>query len=76
MATIADLEEMRAALVAARSTGARRTTFRDGGAERTVEYKTDDEMAAAIAAIDRAISAASGFQARRFLPTFSDGFTE
>lgn len=74
MATIPELQAMRAALVAARSTGALRTTFREGGTERTVEYKSDSEMAAAIAAIDREISTASGIRPRRFLPTFQDGF--
>lgn len=53
--TLAELQAKRAALMAARSSGAMRTTFRSGGTERTVEYKSDTEMAAAIDAIDAEI---------------------
>lgn len=74
MATVPELEAMRAALVAARSTGTLRTVFTSGSTRREVEYKSDSEMAAAIAAIDREINAASGTRPRRFLPTFTDGF--
>lgn len=76
MATVAELQTMREALVAARSSGTLRTVFTSGGTRREVEYKSDGDMAAAIAAIDREINSASGIKPRRFLPTFSDGFTE
>lgn len=72
--TAEELTAMRAALVAARSTGALRTTFRSGGTERTVEFKTDSQMADAIAAIDRELASLTGQRVRKFLPTFKDGF--
>jgi len=74
MATVLELQDMRAALVAARSTGTLRTVFVSGGTRREVEYKSDKDMAAAIAAIDREIATASGTKPRRFLPSFTDGF--
>lgn len=74
MTTVPELQAMRAALVAARATGALRTVFTSGATRREVEYKSDGEMAAAIAAIDREINAASGVKPRRFLPQFNDGF--
>lgn len=74
MTTIPELQAMRAALVAARATGALRTVFTSGTTRRELEYKSDTEMAAAIAAIDREINAASGTKPRRFLPQFNDGF--
>jgi len=70
---LANLEAQRAALVAARNTGALRTTFRDGGVERTVWYRTDSEMVAAIAAIDREVTALQGRRVNTFLPHFSKG---
>jgi hypothetical protein len=73
MTTLADLQAQRAALVAVRSNGALRTTFRDGGAERTVWFKSDSELAAAIAAIDREIAALEGRRVHTFLPYFSKG---
>jgi hypothetical protein len=51
-----------------------RTVFVSGGTRREVEYKSDKEMAAALAAIDREIASASGTKPRRFLPSFQDGF--
>lgn len=74
MATVAELQAMRAALVVARSSGTLKTVFTSGSTRREVEYKSDSEMAAAIAAIDREINAASGIRPRRFLPSFTDGF--
>jgi hypothetical protein len=73
MTTLADLQAQRAALVAVRNNGALRTTFRDGGAERTVWFKSDSELAAAIAAIDREIAALEGRRVNTFLPYFSKG---
>jgi hypothetical protein len=74
MATVSELQDMRAALVAARASGTMRTVFVSGGTRREVEYKSDTEMAAALAAIDREIASASGTKPRRFLPSFQDGF--
>lgn len=73
MTSVADLEAQRAALVAARNTGALRTTFRDGGTERTTWFKSDAEMVAAIADIDRQIARTAGRRVTTFLPTFSKG---
>ena len=73
MSTVADLLNQRAALVAARNTGALRTTFRDGGAERTAWFKSDAELAAAIAAVDREIAAMQGRRVNTFIPHFSKG---
>lgn len=74
MATIPELLEMRAALVAARSSGTLETEFHSGGTRRRVVYRSMAEITQAIDAIDRDIAAASGTKPRRFLPTFTDGF--
>lgn len=76
MSTIAELQAMRAALVAARSSGQLETEFHSGGTRRRVVYRSMAELIAAIDAIDRDIAALQGTKPRRFLPTFSDGFTE
>lgn len=73
MTALADLLNQRAALVAARNSGMLRTTFRSGGTERTVEFKSDAAMAAALAALDRDIAALKGQRINTFLPTFSKG---
>ena len=57
MATLAELQAFRAALVAARSNGIR--SVRDSSGE-TIEYKSDGEMKSAIAFIDSEIAAATG----------------
>ncbi|CBS88989.1 phage head-tail joining protein [Azospirillum lipoferum] len=54
MAALADLISWRDALQAARYSGARRVVY--GGKE--TEFKSDAEMAAALAALDRQIAAA------------------
>ena len=59
MATVAELLAQRADLASARNSGALRTTFKSGGTERTTEYKSDAEMAAAIADLDRRITNAT-----------------
>ena len=56
MATVAELQQMRADLVSVRSSGARR--YKDQNGEE-VEYKTDSEMARALAALDAEIATAS-----------------
>jgi hypothetical protein len=54
MATVAELQKMRADLLAARAGGVRR--FRDQNGEE-VEYRSDSEMARALAALDAEIAA-------------------
>jgi hypothetical protein len=54
MATLAELQQMRAALVAARSNVIRE--LRDSNSEAVV-YRTDGEMKAALAALDSEIAA-------------------
>lgn len=55
--TLADLRRWRDSLFEARSQGVRE--FRDQNGE-TLSYKSDAEMAAALAAVDRAIADAQG----------------
>lgn len=74
MTTLADLQAQRAALVAARNSGALRTTFRSGGTERTVEMKSDAEMASAIAAIDAEIAKLQGNRRSTIQLTLSKGY--
>lgn len=69
MATLADLEAQRAQLVANRNAGIKQARFDD----HEVTFRTDKEMAAAIAAIDREIAALQGRRVTTFLPTFSKG---
>jgi hypothetical protein len=57
MASIAELTKMRADLFAARMNGTR--SFQDQNGER-VEFKSDNEMAKAMAALDAEIAKASG----------------
>lgn len=54
MASVAELTKMRADLLAARSQGVQQ--YRDQNGE-TVTYKSDSEMARALAALDAEISA-------------------
>jgi hypothetical protein len=70
MTTLADLEAQRAQLVANRNAGIKQARF----ADQEVTFRTDKEMAAAIAAIDREIAALQGRRVTTFLPTFSKGF--
>ena len=55
--TLQDWQARRAALVAARTTGTRSVQFPDG---TRVEYSTDAEIAAALAFVDREMTAAQG----------------
>lgn len=64
MATVAELTKMRADLFSARMAGARE--FRDQNGESVV-YKSDAEMAKAMAALDAEIAKASGAAAPRVL---------
>lgn len=72
--TLAELHAKRAALLAARLSGALRTTFRSGGTERTVEYKSDSEMAAALDACDAEILRLEGKRSSTIRLTFSKGY--
>lgn len=56
MAALADLIAWRDALEAARYSGTRKVVY----AGRETEFKSDSEMAAALAALNRQIDAASG----------------
>ncbi len=58
-ATIGELTAARGALIDARSRGVRR--YRDQNGEE-VEYKSDAQMASALAALDREIAAARGIR--------------
>lgn len=60
----------REALLASRADGILSARF----GEDEIRYKSDREMAAAIAALDREIVALQGRRVTTFLPTFSSGF--
>lgn len=60
--------------MAARSSGALRTTFKSGGTERTTEFKSDAEMAAALSALDAEIARLSGTRKSAIRLTLSKGF--
>ena len=70
MATIAELTKMRADLFAARMNGTR--SLQDQNGER-VEFKSDNEMAKAMAALDAEIAKASGAVPRALHFTTSKG---
>lgn len=70
MATVAELQKMRADLLAARAGGIRR--FRDQNGEE-VEYRSDPEMASALAALDAEIAAQSARPANTILFKTSKG---
>ena len=70
MATLAELTKMRADLFAARAQGVRR--FRDQNGEE-VEYRSDSEMARALAALDAEIAAAQSRPASTILFRTSKG---
>ncbi|MEP3441213.1 MAG: hypothetical protein ABJN72_07035 [Sulfitobacter sp.] len=70
MATVAELTKMRADLFAARMSGARE--FRDQNGEAVV-YKSDSEMAKALAAIDAEIARLSSSAPRTLTFTTSKG---
>lgn len=74
MATVEELLAQRADLVSARNSGALRTTFKSGGSERTTEYKSDAEMAAALSALDDEIARLSGTRKSSFRLSLSKGY--
>lgn len=70
MATVAELQQMRAALLAARAGGVRE--FQDQNGER-IQYKSDAEMARALAALDAEIAAQTARPANTIRFHFSKG---
>lgn len=71
MATLDELHAQRAALVQMRRAGTRAVQYSDGA---RVEYRSDAELAAAIADVDREIAAALGTRRRaRFVFQTSKG---
>lgn len=71
MATLDELRAQRDALVQTRRQGVRAVQYDDG---KRVEYRSDAELAAAIAEIDREIAAALGTRRRtRFVFQTSKG---
>lgn len=72
--TISELQDQRAALVAARASGELRVVIHSNGARREVEYRSISDIERAISAIDREIAANSGTRINTFLPHFSKGF--
>lgn len=69
MATLAELQAFKTALEAARYSGNRRV--RTGSTE--IEYRSEAEMAAALADLDRRIAAASGTTIRQIRIASSKG---
>lgn len=63
MATLQDLEAQLEALRVVRAGGEKRIRYRGPDSEREVEFKTDAEIAAAIADLERRIGAAQGSKA-------------
>ena len=63
MGNPAELQAQWEALQEARASGARRIVTQTGGVRKEIEYKTDAEMAAALAALERQMAA---FSARPF----------
>lgn len=59
MATLAELQSQLSTLQAARATGAARVEFVSGESRRVIEYKSDADMASAIADLERRIAAFS-----------------
>lgn len=70
---ISALENQRAALVAARASGELTVVFHSGGTRREVEYRSVNEITAAIAAIDRDIAGLQGRRVTTCIATFSKG---
>jgi hypothetical protein len=60
METLAELQDQLVRLRAARATGAARVEFVSGESRRVTEYKSDADMASAIADLEGRIAAFSG----------------
>lgn len=71
-----DLQAMRTALVAARSSGQLEVEFNSGGTRRRLIYRSVSEIQSAIDALDRDLAVMNGTRPRTFLPIFRSGFSE
>jgi hypothetical protein len=71
--TITELQDQRAALLAALGGGELRVVIQSAGARREVEFRGVADLERAIAAIDRELAANSGTRINTFLPYFSKG---
>lgn len=69
MSSLAELQSRRERLAAARAEGVRSVGF----GEDRVDFKSDAEMAAALAALDREIVGLQGKRINTFYPHFSKG---
>lgn len=73
METLAELQDQLANLRAARATGAARVEFVSGESRRVIEYKSDADMASAIADLERRIAAFSAPRISTVRFTYSKG---
>jgi len=71
MATLQELQDRLETLRRVRGTGTRSVTFTDG---RQVVYRSDEELAAQIADLERQIAAASAQPVRQILISSTKGF--
>lgn len=60
---LAELTEMRGALLRARASGHRAVAYAYNGTEHRIDFKSDADMASALADLDRRIAAMSGQRA-------------
>ena len=75
MTTAADLEAQLEKLRRARASGLRRVEFSAGnGSQQMVEYRCDDELAAAIADIERRLALLRGQRVHTIKLSTSKGF--
>ena len=73
--TTADLEAQLETLRKARASGVRRVEFTAGnGNSRMVEYRSDDELAAAIADVERRLAGLRGQRVHTVLISSSKGY--
>lgn len=73
MSTLAELQAQLEGLLKARATGVARVEFTSGETRRVTEYKSDADMAAAIADLERRIAALSCPAVRTVHFTYSKG---
>lgn len=72
--TVQELQQQRAALVAALGSGELKIVFHSGGTRREVEYRSVPDIERAIAAIDREIAAHSGRRPTTFKAYFPEEY--
>jgi len=73
MSTLAELQAQLEGLLKARATGVARVEFTSGETKRVTEYKSDADMAAAIADLERRIAALSQPPIKQIRFTYSKG---